>query len=229
MKPELQALIARLKQRAGRGQPAALPENHEAAAREVAAQPSAALAERFAQAASASGARVSHTDEASLAAHVAGLLVEHEARSVWVDARSLQSGAELASDLLKQLAAAGVPLAPAEPDDETMLALDAAVTGVRWAIAETGSVVCDTSGGKRRSSSLLPRVHVAVVWRAQLLADLIDLFEALPADGSLPANVNIITGPSKTADIEGVLVTGVHGPGVVCWVLVERRQADAPL
>ena len=74
-----------------------------------------------------------------------------------------------------------------------------------------------------RSLSLLPPVHVAVAERRQILPDLFDLFAALGTD-ELPANVSIITGPSKTGDIELRLVTGVHGPGEVHVLLI----GDAP-
>ncbi len=87
------------------------------------------------------------------------------------------------------------------------------------AVAETGTVVCTSGPQSARGSSLLPPIHIALVSEAQLVADLFDLFPRLAA-GELPANVNLITGPSKTADIEGVLVTGMHGPGAVHLVLV---------
>jgi L-lactate dehydrogenase complex protein LldG len=98
--------------------------------------------------------------------------------------------------------------------------LDAGVTDVRFAVAETGSLVIDGSRDHGRSLSLVPPVHVAVVERRCLLPDLVDLFARLAHDATR-ANTVIITGPSKTADIEMNLVTGVHGPGVVHVMLLD--------
>jgi L-lactate utilization protein LutC len=108
-------------------------------------------------------------------------------------------------------------------DDQALFAVDAAITGVAAAIAETGTVVCESGPTVARGSSLIPPIHVAVVAAGQLLPDLYDYLEELSQRRDLPANVNVITGPSKTADIEGVLVTGVHGPGDLHLVLVAEE------
>ena len=62
---------------------------------------------------------------------------------------------------------------------------------------------------------------MAIVPREAIVPDLYDYLERLSRRGELPANAVLISGPSKTADIEGVLVTGVHGPGRVMAVLIE--------
>lgn len=95
------------------------------------------------------------------------------------------------------------------------------LTGVDYLIAETGSVVLTSRPEQPRLLSLLPPLHIAVAERRQLLPDLFDLFTACEAgrdDG--PACLTIITGPSKTGDIELRLVTGVHGPGEVHVILI---------
>ncbi|HSI32952.1 MAG: lactate utilization protein C [Phycisphaerae bacterium] len=92
--------------------------------------------------------------------------------------------------------------------------MDVAVTDVTWAIAETGSLVIKPSASHGRAISLVPPVHVAIVEPKNCVADLIDLMDTLNKQG-VGRNVTIITGPSKTADIEGALVVGVHGPGEV--------------
>ena len=76
--------------------------------------------------------------------------------------------------------------------------------------------------GDERVASLLPPVHVAIVERQQIVADLIDAFSALTrGKEELPSNVVLITGPSKTGDIELQLTTGVHGPGT--WHVIVVR------
>lgn len=91
--------------------------------------------------------------------------------------------------------------------------LDASLglTACDMAIAETGSLVLVAGPGKSREASLLPRTHVALLDPRQLLPDLAAALEKLKTLGPL-AHVNIITGPSRTADIEMTLTKGVHGP-----------------
>jgi L-lactate dehydrogenase complex protein LldG len=91
---------------------------------------------------------------------------------------------------------------------------DAGVTDVDYAVAETGSLVIRHRPEHGRLLSLVPFVHVAVVEPKNFLPDLIDLFERLGKEG-IGGGVTMISGPSKTADIEMNVVTGVHGPNIV--------------
>jgi len=97
--------------------------------------------------------------------------------------------------------------------------LDCGVTDVYAAVAETGSLVIRPGTHHGRALSLVPPIHVAIVEPADIVADLIDLLEKIESSDRVP-NITLITGPSKTADIEGALVTGVHGPGVVRVYLI---------
>jgi L-lactate dehydrogenase complex protein LldG len=69
--------------------------------------------------------------------------------------------------------------------------------------------------GHERMASLVPPAHVAIVEASQIVPDLLDAFAELEKRGvdNLPSNITLITGPSKTGDIELQLTTGVHGPG----------------
>ena len=97
---------------------------------------------------------------------------------------------------------------------DEMYDFDAAVTDVDYAVAESGSLVIKTDAEHGRAMTLTPLVHVAVLEPKNFVPDLVDLFERLAAEG--PGRyVVMISGPSKTADIEMNLVTGVHGPKVV--------------
>lgn len=92
---------------------------------------------------------------------------------------------------------------------------DLGLTGVEYAIASSGTIVMAASPQHPRSASLLPPVHIAVVKQSQLLPDLAALADKLHEDfPERPSSgLALITGPSRTADIEQTLSIGVHGPG----------------
>lgn len=105
---------------------------------------------------------------------------------------------------------------------DTLFGADVGITNVEYLIAETGSIVMATAPTEPRSTSLLPPVHIALGHPRQILPDLFDLFDIFSPMADLtrpsvppPSCLSIITGPSKTGDIELKLVTGVHGPGEV--------------
>ena len=100
---------------------------------------------------------------------------------------------------------------------------DAGVSHALCGLADTGSVVLAASAEESRSQSLLPFVHVSLLPEDRILPGLEELFEAVGS--SLPSALAIVTGPSRSADIEQTLVVGVHGPGEVHVVLV---SGDAP-
>jgi L-lactate dehydrogenase complex protein LldG len=91
---------------------------------------------------------------------------------------------------------------------------DCAVTDTTWAVAETGGLVIRTTADHGRALTLVPMYHVAVVEPKCFVPDMIDLFEKLSAEGA-GNYIVMISGPSKTADIEMNVVTGVHGPNIV--------------
>ena len=107
---------------------------------------------------------------------------------------------------------------------------DLGVTGVDYAIAETGTVVVLPRRGVSRLTSLLPPVHVALVKPSQTLESLDDLYFlrrlAYLRDGADAGSyMNFITGPSRTADIEQTLVIGAHGPRETHMVILDWELA----
>lgn len=89
---------------------------------------------------------------------------------------------------------------------------DVGVTGVAAAVADSGTLVLTAGVGTPRGTSLVPPVHVAVVPFGRLVADLGGALELVAAQRPPPSGVQLITGPSRSGDIEMRLVRGVHGP-----------------
>ncbi|MDQ3858678.1 MAG: LUD domain-containing protein [Actinomycetota bacterium] len=87
-----------------------------------------------------------------------------------------------------------------------------------YALADTGSVVLAASPTEPRARSLLPDVHVTLVREDSIVPGLEELFAAL--EGELPSALAIVSGPSRSADIEQRLTVGVHGPGEVHVVVL---------
>ena len=108
---------------------------------------------------------------------------------------------------------------------EATFAATVGITGVEFALAETGSLVVASWTEGAQLASLAPPVHVALYRRSQLVASLDEVLEKLPVarapEQAWPGrSVVFITGTSRTADIEQILIRGVHGPGEVHAILV---------
>ena len=89
------------------------------------------------------------------------------------------------------------------------------ITGASLALAETGTLVMRANSEEARLISLLPPIHIALVRKEQLIVDLDELLAKIPKPVEDSSSMVLITGPSRTGDIEQILVRGVHGPGVV--------------
>lgn len=100
---------------------------------------------------------------------------------------------------------------------------DVGITGGDYVIAETGTLVIHPRKGISRLTSLAPPVHIAVMKRGQVLPTLDELFLLEHVDihsGNRHAAMNLISGPSRTGDIEATIVHGIHGPVETHIVLV---------
>lgn len=121
-------------------------------------------------------------------------------------------------ETLAALRAAGIRLENLQDHDAAFKA-DFGIVPARLGIAETGSISIQSGPKTRRLASLAVVEHVAILKAESIVPDLLDWADSLGTDP--PANEVLITGPSKTADIEMNLVMGVHGPKNVHVVLIE--------
>ena len=159
----------------------------------------------------------------------ASLLNVHRSATVDVDylrmlvkdngiAMAVVSQEPVARAVGEQLHNLGVDVRPY--DRHTAETADLGITAPFAAIAATGSLVQDSSLEGARGASLLPRLHLAVVPTGRIVATTADVLRAFGTQ-PMPANVVLITGPSRTGDIEMILTVGVHGPVAVHVCLVD--------
>jgi L-lactate dehydrogenase complex protein LldG len=106
---------------------------------------------------------------------------------------------------------------------EACAGADIGITSVDYALAATGTFVMLSSPNEARLISLLPPIHIAIFPRSRLLANLDELLSILPRPAAQTSSMVLITGPSRTADIEQILVRGVHGPGEIYAVIVDEE------
>ena len=175
------------------------------------------LVELFLRNAVSVGMEARRVEEAKLPAAIVELLRNLEARSVALGVVSARDRGIVES----AVAQAGCAIASREPD--ALFDADIGITDVHAALAETGTLVLHARQEQARSVSLVPPVHVAIVRPRYILPDLLDYAAQVDAAASPPPSCTVlVTGPSKTADIEGELIRGVHGPAEVhVWVVAE--------
>ena len=99
-------------------------------------------------------------------------------------------------------------------DKSTLESCEAGLTECESLVAQTGSICVTTVSSGGRALSALPPHHIVVAKRSQLVADLPEAYERLAQRyaGNYPSFIGFITGPSRTGDIERILVLGAHGP-----------------
>ena len=107
-------------------------------------------------------------------------------------------------------------------DKDLLESCDAGITSCEALVAQTGSVLVSSATSGGRALSILPHVHVVVATTDQIVATLADaLHDARNRHGGrLPSMLSFITGPSRTGDIERILVLGAHGPKELILLLV---------
>ena len=109
-------------------------------------------------------------------------------------------------------------------DDKALESAEVSITSCEGLIARTGSIVTSSLKNSRRLI-VTPQTHIVVAWINQIVPDIKDGLKAVSNryGKNLPSAINFITGPSRTADIEMELVTGVHGPKELFVFLVNEK------
>jgi L-lactate dehydrogenase complex protein LldG len=102
--------------------------------------------------------------------------------------------------------------------------IDAALTGCRGAVAETGSLVLWPSQAEPRLLSLVPPIHLVLLDPREIRSTFHELLVEQGWFAGMPTNALLITGPSKSADIEQTLTYGVHGPKEL--IVLIRTSSD---
>ncbi|MBI5166310.1 MAG: lactate utilization protein [candidate division NC10 bacterium] len=134
-------------------------------------------------------------------------------------------------ELVQRLAQEGIQAvlpgeAPAQGLRRALTEAGMGISGADLGIAESGTLVLVRGDGRDRLVTALPPLHVALFSAHQLVHTLADAMVILKGwgDGYPPAHISLITGPSRTADIETALVIGVHGPKEVHILILKERE-----
>ncbi len=101
--------------------------------------------------------------------------------------------------------------------------IDFAITGTLAGLAESGSLVLWPDADEPRLMSLAPPLHVALLQADRLFENFAEMIEKEHWASRMPTNALLISGPSKTADIEQTLAFGIHGPKALITLILQRR------
>jgi L-lactate dehydrogenase complex protein LldG len=106
--------------------------------------------------------------------------------------------------------------------------IDAGITTALAGVADTGSLVLRPGPGEPRTLSLVPPLHIAVLRTSAIFSSLAAAITSLQPQADMPTNLLLVSGPSKTADIQQVLAYGAHGPKQLVIVLIHDPKEVRP-
>ncbi len=115
---------------------------------------------------------------------------------------------------------------PIERVKDTLFEIDAAITTTIGAIAETGAIVLWPDENEPRTMSLVPPIHIALVKAETIYNSFCELIQERDWADHMPTNAILVSGPSKTADIEMTLAFGVHGPKELIVLVLTGDASD---
>jgi L-lactate dehydrogenase complex protein LldG len=173
--------------------------------------------------AEAAGAEVHRVPGPAAAVDLAAGVLERERVEDAAGARAVWCGGPILDGVLDRGALTRrVPGLSFDVTRERAAGSRVGLSEVEWAIAATGTVAQDASDLALRLASTLPEIHVAFVRTAAIIPDLALLLQRV--DPRRARYLALVTGPSRTADIERVLTIGVHGPRRLLVVCVDDAQ-----
>jgi len=105
---------------------------------------------------------------------------------------------------------------------ERVFNVEAGITSTRGGIAETGALILWSSKEEPRLMSLVPPIHIAILQADKIYNSLAEVMQKENWSANMPTNAFLISGPSKTADIELVLAFGVHGPKELIVLVIDN-------
>ena len=113
---------------------------------------------------------------------------------------------------------------PATDSDEAFIDMKVGITACEFLIARTGSIMVSSAGDSGRQMNIYPPIHIILAQSNQLVEYPSDALLAIQQkyNNDLPSIVSLISGPSRTADIEKTLVLGAHGPKALYVILYEQ-------
>jgi L-lactate dehydrogenase complex protein LldG len=112
---------------------------------------------------------------------------------------------------------------PADTTYDDLSTCEVSVTGCESLVARTGTIVMSSAQESGRTTSVYAPIHICIAYTSQLMYDLKEALAHLKEvyKNNIPSQITFASGPSRTADIEKTLVTGVHGPKEVYCFLVD--------
>ena len=114
--------------------------------------------------------------------------------------------------------------AAVEQCKERLFAIDAAITSTKGGLADVGALILWPDANEPRLLSLAPALHIAVLEAAKIHGSLAEAIRRERWAQGMPTNALLISGPSKTADIELVLTFGVHGPKELIVLILDDER-----
>ncbi|NVO19994.1 MAG: lactate utilization protein [Bacteroidetes bacterium] len=155
-------------------------------------------------------------DETDLVQSLASLASENDWQDVFCMDPSIQY----------YLTQAGIPF---QSDDESFHDLKVGITSCEFLISRLGSIMISSKQDSGRRLNVYPEIHIVIAYPSQLVPDLKDALALIREKygNRIPSLVSVITGPSRTADIEKTLVMGAHGPKELYVFLTEVPENEA--